>query len=116
MEALRHLNMLKPDGWFITNLKPFINIPGYPDMALILQEIDSLKHHVSLDAEEIAKNIGSVKVANMVMLGAAIPFLDIDFSAFENAIKMIFGRKGQEIIDLNIAALKAGIAETEKFL
>lgn len=116
MEAIRHLNMLKSDGWLITNKKPFINIPNYPDVESVLAEIEKLQHHVYLDADNIAKELGTVKAANMVMLGAAIPFIEMEFKFFEDALKVIFGKKGQEIIDLNIAALKAGIKEAEKFL
>lgn len=116
MEAIRHLNMLKKDGWLITNKKPFINIPNYPDVETVLAEIEKLQHHVYLDADNIAKELGTIKAANMVMLGAAIPFIGLEFSAFEDALKVIFGRKGQEIIDLNVVALQAGIKEAEKFL
>ncbi len=116
MEALRHLNMLKKDGWLITNKKPFINIPKYPDVDSLLLAVEEINHHVSLDADRIAKELGTLKVANMVMLGAAIPFVGLDFSAYENALNIIFGKKGQEIVALNIEALKAGIKEAEKFL
>jgi indolepyruvate ferredoxin oxidoreductase beta subunit len=116
MEAIRHLNMLKSDGWLITNKKPFINIPNYPEVESVLSEVEKINHHVYLDADTIAKELGTVKAANMVMLGAAIPFIGLEFSSFENALQVIFGKKGQDIIDLNIAALKAGIKEAEKFL
>jgi len=116
MEALRHLKMMKKDGWLITNKKPFINIPNYPDVDKVLEDVEKLNHHVTVDADLIAKELGSVRAANMVMLGAAIPFIGIDFSAFEKAINVIFGRKGQDIVDLNVNALKAGIKEAEKFI
>ena len=116
MEALRHLKMMKKDGWLITNKKPFINIPNYPDVDDVLKDIEKLNHHVTVDADLIAKELGSVRAANMVMLGAAIPFIGIDFSAFEKAINTIFGRKGQDIVDLNVNALKAGMKEAEKFM
>jgi len=116
MEALRHLKMMKKDGWLITNKKPFINIPNYPDVDDVLKDVEKLNHHVTVDADLIAKELGSVRAANMVMLGAAIPFIGIDFSAFEKAINTIFGRKGQDIVDLNVNALKAGMKEAEKFM
>jgi indolepyruvate ferredoxin oxidoreductase beta subunit len=116
MEALRHLKMMKKDGWLITNKKPFINIPNYPDVDKVLEDVEKLNHHVTLDADHIAKELGSVRAANMVMLGAAIPFIGIDFSAFEKAINVIFGRKGQDMVDLNVNALKAGMKEAEKFM
>jgi indolepyruvate ferredoxin oxidoreductase beta subunit len=63
---------------------------------------------VVLNAEAIAKELGTVKAANMVVLGAAAPFLDMDYEVLEEAIRDIFGRKGEEIVNLNLKALKAG--------
>jgi indolepyruvate ferredoxin oxidoreductase beta subunit len=108
MESLRYLPLLSQEGWLITNTKPFINIPNYPEMDKLMAEIELLSNHIALDADEIAKNLGSVKSANMVILGAASPFLEIDYSELQDAVKRIFSRKGEEIVNLNLAALKAG--------
>lgn len=116
MEALRHVNMLSKGGWLITNEIPFKNIPNYPDMDIILKELDNFPNHVVLNADAIAKDLGSAKAANMVILGAAIPFIGLELSDFEGALKMIFGKKGDDIVNLNINALKAGMKETEKVL
>jgi len=108
MESLRYLPMLSKDAWLITNSNPFINIPNYPDIDKILNEIKSFPKHIIIDAEKIAKDIGSAKSANIVMLGAASPFLDLDYKIIENAIRTIFKSKGEDIINKNIDALKAG--------
>lgn len=108
LESLRYLPYLSPDGWVITSIKPFVNIPDYPEMEKIMQEIQKLPHHVALDAEEMAKEAGSTKVANTVILGAASPFLGMDYGKLEDAIRFIFRQKGDDIIDLNLKALKAG--------
>jgi indolepyruvate ferredoxin oxidoreductase, beta subunit len=108
LESLRYLPYLGPDGWVITNTKPFVNIPEYPDMEKVMTEIQKLPHHVALDAEEIAKKTGSAKAANTVILGAASPFLGMEYSKLEDAIRFIFRNKGEEIIELNLQALKAG--------
>ncbi|MBS4013698.1 MAG: indolepyruvate oxidoreductase subunit beta [Bacteroidetes bacterium] len=108
MESLRYLPFLKHDGWIITNTKPFINIVNYPDEAKVLAEIKKQPHNVAIDAETIASDLGSAKAANMVILGAASPYLDIDFEKLKNAIKAIFGKKGQDVVDLNINALESG--------
>jgi len=108
LESLRYLPMLSPKGWLITNTAPFINIPNYPEMTAILAEIEKLPFFVSLDADRIAKEIGSARSANMVMLGAASPFLDIDYPFLENAIAKLFGKKGANVIELNLEAMKAG--------
>jgi indolepyruvate ferredoxin oxidoreductase beta subunit len=108
MESLRYLNYLSDDGWLVTNTTPFVNIPNYPAEESLMGEIEKLPRHIALNADEIAKDVGVKKTANIVVLGAASPFLDIEFEYLENAIKSIFKRKGQEVIDVNIAALNAG--------
>ncbi|MDD3738204.1 MAG: indolepyruvate oxidoreductase subunit beta [Lentimicrobiaceae bacterium] len=108
MESLRYLPYLSPDGWLITNTKPFININNYPDEQDIKAEIVKLKNHVALDADGIAKDLGSVRSANMVVLGAAVPFLGIEFDKMKIAIAKIFESKGEKIVDVNVKALTAG--------
>ena len=108
MESLRYLPFLSPEGWLITNTKPFINIPDYPKMDALLAEIESFGNHIALDADEIAKELGSARSANMVILGAASPFLEIEFRELQDAIRSIFARKGEEIVKLNLDALQAG--------
>jgi indolepyruvate ferredoxin oxidoreductase beta subunit len=108
LEALRYLPYLSPEGWVITSTKPFNNIPDYPAIEGVLKEIDSLPHHIALDADALAKEAGSVKAANIVILGASAPFLGMAFEKIEQAIRFIFGRKGEEVIELNLKALKAG--------
>jgi indolepyruvate ferredoxin oxidoreductase, beta subunit len=108
MESLRYLPVLSPGGWLITNTKPFVNIPNYPDANLVLAEIKKQPRHIALDADKIAADLGAVKSANMVILGAASPFIDMPFESLENAIKNIFKNKGEEIINTNLKALQAG--------
>jgi len=108
MESLRYLPWLSSKGWLVTNSTPYINIPDYPPVEDILQEIRKIKNNKIIDADQIAKDLGSARSGNMVILGAASPFIDIPFSTLENAVRSFFDRKGQEIVDLNIKALKAG--------
>jgi len=116
MESLRYLPMLAEDGWLITNTTPFVNIPNYPDINILMAEIKMLKHHIALDADAMAHEIKSPRSANIVVLGAASPFLDIDLAMIENAIKLLFGKKGDDIVRLNLEALKAGRKFAEKNL
>ena len=106
MEALRYLPFLAPEGWVITNSDPFINIKNYPDINTIYAELNKLKHCVSFNANEIAKKLHAR--GNMVLLGAAAPYLEIEFSELEKAIQSIFGRKGEEVVKTNIDAIRAG--------
>lgn len=110
MESLRYIDFLKKDGWIITNSTPFINIPNYPDVDEVIAKIKERKNVIILDADKIAKEIGSSRSSNIVALGAATPFIDIPFASFEEAIKLIFKKKGDKVINANIAALRAGRA------
>jgi len=114
LEALRYLPLLSPDGWVITSTKPFINIPEYPEMDKIMDEIRKLPHYIALDADEVAKEIGTLKAANIVILGAASPFLEMQYENLEDAIHFIFRNKGEDVIKKNLQALKAGKDFTER--
>jgi len=110
MESLRYVDFLHKDGWVITNSTPFVNIPDYPDVDKVIEEIKKRKNTIILNADQLAKEVGSPRSSNIVALGAATPFIDIPYEAFEEAIRQIFLRKGDRIIEANIQALKAGRA------
>jgi indolepyruvate ferredoxin oxidoreductase, beta subunit len=117
MESLRYLPYLKKDGYLITNTKAFVNIPNYPEMDIIMDEIKKVKNHIAIDADSIAKDeIGTARASNIVMLGAASPYLQIELKDLEEAIRQLFGRKGEEVVEMNIKALHAGrrMAEQQK--
>ena len=108
MESLRYLPMLAPEGWLITNNKPFVNIPDYPDMQDVLKEIESIPNHIAINADQLAKEMGSPRSANMIILGAASPYLGIEIPVLENGIKKLFKSKGDKVIDLNLKAFAKG--------
>jgi indolepyruvate ferredoxin oxidoreductase beta subunit len=113
MESLRYLSFLSENGWIIANSKPFVNINDYPDEALVHEEIKKIKNSLLIDADSIAAEVGSRKVSNIVMLGAASNYLGLAPEALENSIRSIFGRKGEDLVLLNIKALMAGRKEAE---
>ncbi len=115
MEALRYVTMLSEDGWLITNSTPHVNIKNYPEIDKILKEIKQLPRHIIIDADTMAKDMGNKRAANMVILGAALPFLEMDVQLFHDAVYKIFGRKGEEIVKMNIDALQAGYDFAEKY-
>ena len=110
MESLRYLPWLSKEGWLVTSSNPFINIPDYPQPNEIINEIKKIKNNIIIDGDRIAKESGSVRSGNMVILGAASPFIDMPFVSIENAIKKLFGRKGQELVEVNLKAFSSGRA------
>ncbi|MGA7837969.1 MAG: indolepyruvate oxidoreductase subunit beta [Ignavibacteriaceae bacterium] len=114
MESLRYLPNLSGEGWVITNTTPFNNITDYPEMDALMKEINSLPRHIALDADKIAKELKSGRSSNIVVLGAASPFLNIKIENLESGIQKIFGKKGEKVVQLNIDALHAGRKFTEE--
>lgn len=108
MESLRYLPWLSKAGWLVTNSSPFINIPDYPPVDQIIKEIKKIKNHIIIDADAIAKEAGSARSGNIVILGAASPFIEMPYASLENAIRKLFERKGDEIVEVNLKALRAG--------
>ena len=108
MEALRYLPFLSKEGWIITSSAPFVNIPNYPEMETIKAELEQLPHVIMLDIEQKAKDAGVPRSANVILLGAAQKALGIEYEKLEDAIRSVFGRKGEAIVEANIKALAIG--------
>lgn len=108
LEGLRYLPYLKKEGWLISNTAPVKNIADYPDPERIYGEIRRRPHHLLLDAAALAREAGSAKAANMVMLGAASPFIQVKEDHLLEAIRALFSRKGEEVVETNIRAFRAG--------
>ena len=109
LEALRYISYLKPDGWIVTSQVPFVNIPNYPPIEEVLAHIKALPNHVLLDVETLAKEAGAPsQAANMVLLGAAIPMLGIEHDKMLAGVARVFARKGEEVVNKNLAAVEAG--------
>ncbi len=114
MEALRYLPYLNKEGWLVTSSVPFVNIPNYPEAEALKAALDAVPNKVILDVEAIAKDCGSARSANMVLLGAATPFLHLSYESIEAGIRSVFARKGEDIVNKNLAALQAGKAYAEQ--
>ena len=108
MESLRYVDYLSEEGYLVTNTKPFVNITNYPEEKKLMDHIQSLKNVVAIDADQIANDLKTRRSSNIVMLGAAAPFLNMDLSVLESGLKQIFGSKGDEIVEMNMKALHAG--------
>lgn len=116
MELLRYKPYLKKEGFLISNTKTVVNIPNYPEEQELFEAIEKYPNRVLLDAETLAKKAGNVRAANMVMLGAAADHLAIEPSYLEEAIKHIFERKGERIVQLNLDAFNAGREAANQYL
>ncbi|MBD5357125.1 MAG: indolepyruvate oxidoreductase subunit beta [Bacteroides sp.] len=108
MEALRYLPYLKPTGWIVTNTTPFINIETYPTPEALEAEMAQHDRVIAFDMDKVAKDLGSPRSSNMVLLGAASPFIHLGAEKIEDGIRKVFGAKGEKIVETNIKAFRAG--------
>ena len=108
MEALRYIGYLAKDGIIVTSSKPFVNIPNYPDEEALKAELSALPN-VQVDIEQVAKDAGNPRGANMVLLGMAAPYIEIlTVEQLRKAITVIFARKGQSVVEANLKAFDKG--------
>lgn len=62
----------------------------------------------SVPFTEIATELGTSLMKNMVAVGASSAVLHIDTNVFEEVVLEIFGRKGQQVVQKNMEAIKRG--------
>ncbi len=116
MEALRYLPSLSKEGWIVTSSVPFVNIPNYPEMETIEKELGKAGNVIAFDMEAMAKEVASPRSSNMVLLGAASPFIEISADKIEDAIKSVFSSKGESLVEANLKAFRAGREKADTFI
>lgn len=109
MEALRYLPYLASDGHVVSNTTPYLNVPNYPAIEEVLNEIKQQQSFVAIDADKVAAEVGNKRASNVVMLGAATPFIQLASEKMEEGIQQIFSKKGEAVVNLNIKAFRAGL-------
>ncbi len=109
MEALRYVQWLAPIGWIVTNTVPFVNIPNYPEISVVLGELERRENVVAFDMDTTAKEVATVRASNMVLLGAAGYLIDLAPEKIEDGIRSVFAAQGEKIVESNLAAFRAGL-------
>ncbi len=109
-ETVRMLPYLKKDGYAVTSSKPIVpatsSLKGsaYNGAEMIDYLREQVKNLIVVDAESACREIGSAKVLNMVLLGAAIRtgVLDLTEDDIKRAVETMVNPKFRE---LNFKAL-----------
>lgn len=110
MEALRYVPYLVEQGWVVTSSHPYKNIPNYPDVQQIVEELESLPHTVMLPIEDLARQNNMPKSANVVLLGMAARYIEIlSPEELRESIKRIFASKGETVVEMNLRAFDLGL-------
>jgi indolepyruvate ferredoxin oxidoreductase beta subunit len=108
LEAVRYFEYLRPGGVVVSSSAPYRNIPDYPDLDAILAKIRGAGRHVIVDSERLAKEAGTSKAQNMVVLGAAADFLILKEKTLRAFIEKLFAAKGPGIVETNLKAFDLG--------
>lgn len=109
MEALRYAELLRPEGWIVSDVVPLEN-DAYPPHDALYRVLFSVPRLVVLDAMRLATNAGTVKAQNMVVLGAAAMQLPLPMELLEAQVRSLFAPKGERIVRANVNAFRIGAA------
>lgn len=89
---------LRRGGLMVVNSSVVRTRGGLSDIALHL-----------VPADEIARNVGLAKAANLVMLGFYLAASGVvSIGAAQEAVKIYLGKSKQHLLEINMAALEAG--------
>ncbi|MDR2258828.1 MAG: indolepyruvate oxidoreductase subunit beta [Treponema sp.] len=108
LESLRYAAWLAPDGALVTATEPFVNIGDYPNIEEVLGAIKRFPLFRLVEAADLARRAGLPRAVNMVMVGAASPFLPIKSEGLESAITSLFAAKEAVVAEANKRAFKLG--------
>lgn len=108
LESLRYLAYLSPEGAVVTAVTPVLNIPDYPPLDALLDQIRKLPRARLVDGERLARNAGSARATNMVMVGAASHHVPVPAETLARFIEKTFAPKGEKVVAINLAAFHAG--------
>jgi indolepyruvate ferredoxin oxidoreductase beta subunit len=108
LEALRYLDFLRPDGMIIASRTPYVNIPDYPDVEALAARISEVPRHIIIDSERLAREAGSTRSQNMVMLGAASNEIAAREEDLIKYIRVLFQPRGDNVVAANLKAFALG--------
>ena len=110
MEALRYVDALNKDGWIVTSSHPYKNIPNYPDEEALMAELRALPHTAALPIEDLAREEGVPKCANVLLLGMAAKYIEIlSAEQLRESVVRVFASKGEKIVEMNCRAFDLGL-------
>jgi indolepyruvate ferredoxin oxidoreductase beta subunit len=108
LEALRYFSFLKPEGTVISSRTPYVNIPDYPPLEEVFKEIKKVRESWLIEAGQLAKQAGSLRAENMVVLGAASRYLPLHEDNLKKFIRVLFQSKGEKVVETNLKAFDLG--------
>jgi indolepyruvate ferredoxin oxidoreductase beta subunit len=108
LEVMRYWHFLKPDGWIVSSVTPYVNIPDYPEPEEVLGQLATFPNCILVDGAQIAKAAGNLRAQNMVAVGAGSLRLDFAEDLLLRYVAALFERKGPAIVEVNQQAFRLG--------
>jgi len=84
---------------------------AYPEPTALYAAIRALPRHFLFNADALARRLQAPRAANIAMLGAASPRLPFEPDTLEAAIAAQFARKGETVVQSNLAVFRAAREE-----
>jgi indolepyruvate ferredoxin oxidoreductase beta subunit len=117
-EAVRMLPYLKQGGAVVVNSRPIMPVTAvlggsdYTGAEMVAYLRRNVANLTVIDCERACREIGSPRVTNMVLLGAALRSGALDFS-FEDLVTAMKSRVRPQFHEMNCLALKYNTNEKE---
>jgi indolepyruvate ferredoxin oxidoreductase beta subunit len=108
LESLRYASWLAPSGALVTASEPLVNIGNYPAIADVIAAVKGFPQWRLIEAAALARDAGLARSVNMVMVGAAAPFLPVRTESLENTIAAMFASKDAALAGANAKAFRLG--------
>lgn len=110
VEALRYAPALKPDGFIVANTQEIPSSTVLAGLETYPKDVEArlramTERLVMVPGEAIAKELGALKVVNVVLLGVASSLLPLPADSWEKAIR---ARLASKLVDLNLKAFARG--------
>jgi len=100
LEVMRYWHFLKPDGWVVSSVTPYVNIPDYPETDHVLKQLATFPNCILVDGGQIAKAAGNLRAQNMAAVGAASSQLDFTDDQLLKYVERLFKRKGEKVVEV----------------
>lgn len=110
LEVLRYWHYLKPDGWVVSSITPYVNIPDYPEMDDLVAQLAGFRNLDLVDSGQLARAAGNLRAQNMVVVGAGSNHMDFTEDQLLAHVESLFARKGEKIVAVNQKAFRLGRA------
>lgn len=110
LEGLRYQSFLKPGAQVVLNRKQIVPVTVNPETSPYPDDVKSQLETAGfsvfcIDAAEVARTVGNMKVENIILVGALSRYLPFPVELWESVIRELAPEK---FVDVNLQAFRAG--------